>query len=168
MDDDYGDPPWYANEPWAGFKSTELELPDGISTPATEDISDVLSKAFINDHARPISGDCPAIAGALARVFDADALIWLVNEPGDLWPIHALVRKGDVVSDGLRVRDTAFMEDYIHRCVDEDAVLEDHYEERDPESFEILDETAIAQSAIDDRLVPAIRGTKDWSDENPD
>lgn len=83
LPDDYGDAPDWADEPWAGFRATDLEMPGDISPPSTHrEREDTIKRAWINGHFAAFTGDCPTVAGALARFFDADALVWLVNHPG--------------------------------------------------------------------------------------
>lgn len=166
LNDDYGDAPEWIDEPWAGFYVSDLEVPDTIDTSRVrQDIDGILADAWINGVTNAFSGDCPAVAGALARFFEAETLVWLVNRPGDPWPIHALVRiDGDIYDAGGR-QSEADIRSYLstHLEVEPDGVdLERHVDEHDSESFEIPDETAMAQSVIDERLVPVVRDGASW------
>lgn len=131
---------------------------------------DLIERAYINGFCAAFSGDCPAVAGALAHVFDADTLVWLVDQPEDVWPVHAYIRKDGRLYDahGQRTRNDlrSLLESHVEApgmSIPPDFDLDTHIDEHDPSDFEILDETGLAQSIIDERLVPAARGTKTWA-----
>lgn len=51
--------------------------------------------------------------------------------------------------------------------IDPDEVdLEGHVDEHDPVEFDILDETAMVQRIIDERLAPAARGEDFWDGDD--
>ena len=167
LEDSYGEAPWYADESWAGFRAVDLTVPEDVAPPTDpNEIERVLEKAALQMYCNAFTGDCPAVAGALARFFDADALVWLVNNPGDPWPIHALVRKGEMVFDAKGERSREDLRQYLENNYDDPDPLEEHLEEHDPAEFEIVEETALAQQIIDERLVPVVRDGANWKNSS--